>query len=129
MEFKLSVTIKAPAELIYKTWLNSKGHREMTGSEASISDQVGTSFSAWDGYISGENLELETNKRIIQTWRTTEFKKNQEDSLVEIELIPNDKLSTKIVLTHTNLSDQDEHFKKGWKDFYFIPMKKYFEKK
>ncbi|MEO6190285.1 MAG: SRPBCC domain-containing protein [Saprospiraceae bacterium] len=126
MEFKLSISLKASATKVYKTWLNSKGHTDMTGSKADINDQLGSKFTAWDGYIHGENLELETNKRIVQTWRTSEFKTNQEDSLLEIEFIEIDKNSCKIILQHSNLEDKDSNYIKGWKDHYFEPMKKYF---
>ena len=126
MEFKVSISLKASASKVYKTWLNSKGHSDMTGGKANINDQPGFKFTAWDGYIQGENLELEANKRIVQTWRTSEFKSNQEDSLLEIEFIEIDKNSCKIILQHSNLEDTDSKYIKGWKDHYFEPMKKYF---
>lgn len=128
MEFKLEIKLNATPEQIYKAWLNSKSHSAMTGGKAIIEDKTGSKFSAWDGYIEGENLELEKNKRILQTWRTSEFNKNQEDSLLDIELIPVDKNTTKLVLVHSNLEDEDIKYKQGWKDHYFIPMKKYFSK-
>lgn len=129
MEFRIEVKFNVSPEVIYKAWLNSKSHSAMTGSPASISDKPGAIFSAWDGYIEGENLELEKNRRIMQTWRTADFDKNQDDSLLEIELLPIDGGGTKLILRHSNLEDQDMQYKKGWKDHYFEPMKKYFSKK
>ena len=128
MEFRIEVRIKATPERIYKAWLNSKSHSAMTGAKAVISDEPGAPFTAWDGYIEGENIELEKNRRIMQSWRTSDFKKNQDDSLVDIELIPADGNGTRLVLTHSNLDDDDIQYKKGWKENYFEPMKKYFEK-
>lgn len=128
MEFKIEAKFNATPEQIYKAWLNSKSHSAMTGGAAVITSKIGDRFSAWDGYIEGENLELELNSRILQTWRTSEFKKNQEDSLIDIELIPIDNRTTKLILTHTNLTDHDIQYKQGWKDHYFSPMKKYFSK-
>ncbi len=128
MEFKIEVKIKAAVEKIYKAWLSSKGHSAMTGSKAEISNKPGDKFTAWDGYISGENIDLEENVRIMQSWRTTDFKKNQDDSLLEIEFIPLDENTTRLILIHSNLEPEDLHYKQGWKDSYFEPMKKYFEK-
>ncbi|MEP7196494.1 MAG: SRPBCC domain-containing protein [Saprospiraceae bacterium] len=126
MEFKVEIKLNATPEKIYEAWLSSKGHSSMTGSSASIKDQPGTRFTAWDGYIEGEILDLEKDKRIVQTWRTSEFKKNQEDSLVDIELTAIDEHSTKLQLRHCNLLDSDMQYKQGWKDHYFAPMKAYF---
>ena len=53
MEFTLKTTIKATAKQIYKSWLSTQGHTKMTGGAAFVSDKVGDSFTAWDGYIKG----------------------------------------------------------------------------
>ena len=45
----------------------------MTGAAARIAGRVGAAYSAWDGYIAGKTLELAPGKRIVQSWRTTEF--------------------------------------------------------
>ena len=71
--FTLTTTIPASPEEIYQAWLDSLGHSEMTGGAATMSDQIGAAVSAWDGYISGRNLELVPGERIVQSWRTTEF--------------------------------------------------------
>lgn len=125
MEFTLTTTINAPAEKIYTTWLNSEGHTKMTGGEAVVSDLVGGTFTAWNGYIEGKNIELESNKRILQSWRTSQFEVQEEDSQIEVLLHEVDGL-TEIMLIHTNLPDSGAHYKKGWENHYFEPMKDYF---
>ena len=54
----------------------------MTGGEASISDEIGADLSAWDRYITGRNLELVPGERIVQSWRTTQFTDEHEDSII-----------------------------------------------
>ena len=73
IEFEVSELISATRESIYEAWLSSTGHSKMTGSPANASSVEGESFEAWDGYITGKNLELEFPRRIIQSWRTVEF--------------------------------------------------------
>ena len=97
----------------------------MTGGSASISDKVGDNFSAWDGYIEGKNIAIEPFKRILQSWRTTEFEKEEKDSLVEILLSENLGL-TELTLIHSHLPESGEHYIKGWENHYFQPMKDYF---
>ncbi len=124
-EFTLSDVISANPEQIYKAWLSSKGHTEMTGSLASVEPKVKGKFTAWDGYISGETLELKPYSRIIQAWRTTEFPKGSPDSRVEILLEPV-KGGTKITIAHSKIPEgQADDYKQGWRDFYFKPMKEY----
>jgi uncharacterized protein YndB with AHSA1/START domain len=77
--FILTATIPASPEDVYQAWLDSVGHSEMTGGEATMSDEVGAEVSAWDGYISGRNLELIPGERIVQAWRTAEFGDEHED--------------------------------------------------
>jgi activator of HSP90 ATPase len=125
--FKLSVTLNAGAREIYDAWLSTDGHTKMTGSAANVEGRIGGAFSAWDGYIFGKTLELEAPRRIVQAWRTTEFPEDAPDSRVEI-LLEEARGKTKLTLIHSDMpEDQVESYKQGWKDFYFTPMKEYFE--
>jgi len=39
----------------------------MTGGQASMSDEIDAEVSAWDGYITGRNLELVPRERIAHS--------------------------------------------------------------
>lgn len=69
----MTAVIPANPQKIYKAWLNSKEHTAMSGSKATASAKIKGKFTAWDGYISGHNLELQDGKKIVQAWRSTEF--------------------------------------------------------
>lgn len=126
-KFQVSATIPATPEQIYTAWLDGKQHGKMTGSKARGSGKVGGSFEAWDGYISGTNLELKPGKRIVQAWRTVEFADDEPDSRLEVSL-EEVKGGTKIVIMHSNLPAHGNQYKKGWIDNYFVPMEEYFTK-
>ncbi|MCP5063096.1 MAG: hypothetical protein GY936_11625 [Ignavibacteriae bacterium] len=127
---KLSATIPgADAKTVYSAWLDSEKHSEFTKSKAKIERKVGSEFTAHDGYISGTNKLLHMNKRIVQTWRTTDFPEDAEDSLLEISLEKVEK-GIKIIVQHSNLpKGTGPDYRKGWKDHYFKPMKEYFAPK
>lgn len=125
MEFVVSAIIPAKRNKVYRAWLSSKKHSLMTGGEAKVSKNVGDSFSAWDGYITGTNLILEPKKRIVQNWRTSEFIEEEESSKLEI-LFKKVKGGTKVIITHTNLPAHGAQYKDGWDVHYFTPMKQYF---
>ena len=125
--FTLTVTINAKAEDIYAAWLSTDGHSAITGSPAKVDGVVDGDFVAWDGYIQGMFLELESNRRILQAWRTGEFPPEVEDSIVEI-LLEEEHEKTKLTLNHSNIPEgQAESYKTGWEDFYFKPMREYFK--
>ncbi|MEB8345471.1 SRPBCC domain-containing protein [Flavobacteriaceae bacterium KMM 6898] len=128
MEFTLKTTLDAPAKDIYNAWLSSEGHTAMTGGEATASTKVGGAFTAWDGYLNGKNLLLEENKRIVQSWRSSQFEAHEEDSQIEV-VLKEQAGPTELTLIHSKVPESGEHYIKGWDEHYFQPMKKYFSKK
>lgn len=128
-KIKVSTILPCSAQELYTAWLSSKEHSAFTGSRAKIDPKKNGEFTAWDNYIQGTTIELEPYKRIVQTWRTTEFPDDSPDSKLEI-ILEAAKNETKITLIHSQIPDgQAEEYKKGWIDFYFTPMKEYFASK
>ena len=126
---KQTVTLPTNPKTIYSAWLSSDKHSAFTNSKAVIEKKVGSSFSAHDGYITGKIELLHMNKRIVHTWRTTDFSEEDQDSTLEVILEKVEK-GTKITLVHSNLpEDSGKTYRKGWRDHYFKPMKEYFTEK
>ena len=88
---KAKVTLPVSADKLYKAWLSSKEHTAFTGGAAKINDNVNGKHTAWDGYITGKNLNLVKNKQIVQTWRASEWAKDDLDSTFIINLLPKGK--------------------------------------
>jgi uncharacterized protein YndB with AHSA1/START domain len=126
--YTLTSIIPATPQQIYEAWLDSIAHSEMTGGEANMSDEIGAEVSAWDGYITGSNLELVPSERIVQAWRTSEFADEHDDSIVTVTLEPVDE-GTLLTLVHSNVPDAHRSYEEGgWESQYFEPMKAYFTK-
>lgn len=125
ISFKISSVIPAAPEIIYIAWLDSVKHSAMTGGSAEVSDKIGETFTAWDGYISGKNIELEAGVRMLQTWRTVEFAENEPDSLLEITFETHAE-GALLTIRHSNLPAHGTQYEQGWIDNYFDPMKSYF---
>jgi activator of HSP90 ATPase len=126
-EFTVSDVIPASLRAIYKAWLDAKGHAAMTGGKAAqcLAEPGGT-FTAWDGYITGRNLELEPYRRIVQSWRTTKFTAADPDSQIEVvlESVPG---GTRVSVHHSKVPDGHTSYRDGgWQRSYFEPMKFYF---
>jgi uncharacterized protein YndB with AHSA1/START domain len=125
MEFEVSDILPAGAEEVYAAWMDSEGHSAMTGSPARVTANVGEDFEAWDGYIHGTNLEIDPPRRILQSWRTSEFEDSDEDSLLEVVFEPS-SVGTKVTIRHSKLPEHGMQYQQGWRDSYFTPMKQFF---
>ena len=127
-DYTLHCLLPAAPKKIFDTWLSSKGHSDMTGGGAKMSKRLSALVSAWDGYITGKNLELVAGKRIVQSWRTTEFPEDHADSKITVALTPH-KNGCKLTLRHEGVPDgQTSYEKGGWQSHYFEPMAEYFVK-
>jgi activator of HSP90 ATPase len=125
---KQKVIVPAVPNEVYDALMDAKKHSAITGSKATSDPRVGGKFTAWDGYISGKNLELEKGKKIVQEWVTTEWPENYPPS--KLLLVFNKvKEGTEIVVTHFQVpAEQADGIAQGWIDFYWEPMKRYFKK-
>jgi activator of HSP90 ATPase len=123
---ELSEIFPVESSQLYRDWLSSPGHSAFTGSLAEINPKVGGKLAAWDGYIWGFTLELEPNRRIVQSWRTTEFPKDAPDSRIEL-IFEAVNGGTRLTIYHSNIPDaQADGYEAGWKDYYFKPMREYY---
>lgn len=124
--FELTTTFPVPPEVLFDAWIDPNEHEAMTGAGATSEPITGGAFSAWDGYIDGHHQLLERPRRLIQTWRTSEFPASARDSRVELTF-ERDGEGTRVHLVHTEIPPgQGQRYAGGWEEFYFAPMRKYF---
>jgi uncharacterized protein YndB with AHSA1/START domain len=89
-----------------------------------ISREVGGAFSLFGGYIVGRHIELVPNERIVQAWRTGEWKPGVY-SVARFELIEQSS-ATKLVFDHTGFPEgAAQHLAEGWKMNYWEPLEKF----
>ncbi len=124
---QVAIIDASPVE-VYEAYVDPKKHAAFTGDSATGTAKVGGKFAAGNGYISGKYLKLEKGKRILHEWTTTEWPKGYPPSLVELILKTKGK-KTELTMIHSKVpAEQAADYDQGWKDFYWEPMKKYFEK-
>jgi activator of HSP90 ATPase len=131
MKDRISLTIELPVSprQLYDAWLSSEEHSAFTGSPADIKAELGGSFKAWNGYISGRTLAMKPHWRILQAWRTTDFSSNDPDSLLEV-LIEKTATGCTLTLNHSKIPHgMGEAYRQGWINNYLAPMTKYFSLK
>src|SRR5450432_1265207 len=87
---------------------------DLLSKPAEISRDLGGAFRLFGGYISGRQLELEPEKRIVQAWRSESWHAHVY-SIAKFDLVA-DGTGTKIVFDHTGFpAGEAEHLAAGWK--------------
>ena len=95
--------------------------------KATISRKVGGTFTAYGGSLSGTNLELVPDKKIVQAWRANDWPAGHH-SKATFSLTPV-KGGTRLNFYQSGVPA--EHYasiKQGWIDFYWKRMKALLEK-
>lgn len=122
-----TVTFKASPHDVYEALMDSKKHAAFSGSKARISRAVGGSIMAYDDYISGKNVELVPDRKIVQDWRAVDWPEGYY-SRITFDLTPVPE-GTRLDFTHVDLPEgTEEEFTQGWIDNYWEPMKIFLEK-
>lgn len=125
-----SVTFHLSTHAVFEALIDSDLHAKFTQADAQIHRGVGGSFSVYDGSITGTTLELEQDKKIVQSWKidTPGWPENHY-SKVEFH-IRKVKEGTQLDMTHYEVPDVcAKDIAQGWKDYYWEPMKKILENK
>ena len=131
MTVKSSATFDVPASVVYRAFLDSSDLSRMTMSQATVEANVDGEWSIFSGSVKGRILELDQDKKIVQSWRFSNW---------------NDKDSSKVVLTFKAISpacttisveqtgipthdrfgnpEQETLCQRGWEDKYWTGMAK-----
>lgn len=121
------VNFSATPHEIYEMLMDSKKHAKFTGSKAKISRKIGGISKTFDGWAKTINIELKSDKKIVQKWRGEDWVKDHY-SLVTFDLkkIGN---KTKLIFTQKNIPiDKYKEMSSGWRDYYWNPIKKMLKK-
>jgi uncharacterized protein YndB with AHSA1/START domain len=127
--FQLEMIVPAEPQRVFSAWLDAKEHAAFTGGgEAVVEPWTGGRFIAWDGYIHGILLGVDQARRVVQTWRTSEFPPEARDSRLVVEFEPA-RGGTRVVVRHSDLPpSQAKRYEKGWMEHYLKPLARYFAK-
>jgi activator of HSP90 ATPase len=120
-----AVIIKASPQRVYDALLDAKQFSAFTGgAPAEIDSKAGGAFSCFGGMITGRNVELVPNQRIVQAWRAGNWPEGVY-SIVRFELDAQGS-ETRLTLDHSAFPEGNaEHLEGGWHKMYWEPLKKY----
>jgi activator of HSP90 ATPase len=117
-----SVTFRTEPHVVYEMLMDSRKHARFTGEKASISRKVGGKFTAYSGYISGINLELVPDKKIVQSWRGSDWPEGHFSRVTfSLEKV---KGGTRLAFRQSGVPENHyEDINQGWRDYYWKPMR------
>lgn len=119
------VTLNADPSRVFEALMDSKRHSEFTGGPAEISREVGGAMSCHGGMVTGRNLDVVKDRRIVQAWRGKDFPEGVY-TVATFNLEPEGKNQTKLTFTQHGVPDQAyEMINKGWYSHYWEPLAKY----
>lgn len=117
-----SVSFAASPSELYTMFLSSAVHAAFTGAPARISGKIGGRFTVYDGYATGRNVALIPGKKIVQSWRASDWPEGVE-SLLTLTLTAA-RTGCRLTMVHSGVpSDQVDSIAQGWKDYYWTPIK------
>lgn len=124
MDFQYQLEIIADPEEVFAALTNPFQIELWSGYPADMKPEAGYVFSLWEGDITGVNLEVVPNKRLVQEWF---FGAQDEQSIVRITLKKAGG-RTLLDLNHTNIpEDVYEEITEGWRDYYLGSVKSMLE--
>lgn len=116
------VTFKGTPHELYELLMDAKKHGAFYGSSMTISRKVGGKLVSGDGYIAAINMELVPDKKIVQSWRASDWPEGQY-SKATWEFTPVIG-GTRLFFTQSGVpEDQYAAVSQGWRDYYWEPMK------
>ncbi|PSS03412.1 activator of Hsp90 ATPase [Coniella lustricola] len=120
---------RTTAEELYKTFTDPQRIAAFTRAPPKVFDgaKKGGKFEIFGGNVTGEYLELEENKKIVQSWRLQQWPAGHHSTL-EIEFDQNDVDSVTVMRVNwTGVPvGQEEVTKENWQNYYVHSIKRTF---
>jgi activator of HSP90 ATPase len=121
------VTFAARPEDVFEALLDPVRHAAFSGAPAEIDRRQGGKFSLYGGHLQGDIVEFETNRRIVENWRATDWPEGAM-SRVTYELHPMDGgRGCRLSFLQTGVPAANyESINAGWRKHYWEKLAEYF---
>lgn len=115
------IEFKATPRVIYDMLMDARKHSAFTGAPVELGNEVGGRLSAFGGAITGINVELVPDKRIVQLWRAGDWPEGHY-STATFELAESGH-NTRLAFTQTGVPEgKYDEIRKGWETQYWQKM-------
>ncbi|HET6871135.1 MAG TPA: SRPBCC domain-containing protein [Solirubrobacteraceae bacterium] len=120
------ITIDADPARVYAALTDPAQFGELTGrGAAALTADAGAPFSLFDGHITGRNVELVPDRRLVQAWRAASWPEGVY-SIVNFKLERDGGEQTRLVFDHTGFpAEAHDELAAGWDKMYWEPLRRY----
>ena len=120
---KQRVKFKADPETVYDLLADSQKHSAIIGRSATISREIGGTFTIGENDVTGINVDLVPGRRIVQAWRHRRFPEGI-FSMAAVTLKPTPDGGTELVLVHRGVPKElIPETEQAWRDQYWSRIK------
>jgi activator of HSP90 ATPase len=120
-----TTSFRASPDVLFDIYLDSRKHTAVTGATARMSRSVGARFTAYAGHIRGRNLAIVPKRLIVQSWRGSDWKSSDLDSVLVL-VLSKARRGARVSLVHANVPDAHAaSINRGWATYYWKPWKAY----
>ena len=124
---KISVTLPVSPDEVFLALTDKKLIARWCGQRGKIAPRVGGKIEMFDGWVKGKVRTYKPGESLAYTWLPGDWPADAEESLVTYSLTKSGS-GTTVNLTHSHFPNPTElkNHKKGWTEYVFDPLKKYF---
>jgi activator of HSP90 ATPase len=120
-------TFKASPHEVFEALMDEKKHAAFTRAAAKVSRKLGGRFTTYDGYADGVNLELVPDRKIVQSWRASDWPAGQYSTTTY--LLTPVAGGTRLTFTQSEVpGEQYDDVSQGWRDYYWQALKDWLAK-
>ncbi len=113
-----------PAE-VYAVLADADALSALSGMSGVPGRSAGEEFSAFDGNVTGRQIELVPGQRLVQAWRFPQFASGTY-SMVSFTLTAEAGGTRLVIEQHGEPDDWHDHIDANWPTFYLTPLENHF---
>jgi activator of HSP90 ATPase len=113
-----------PAE-VYAVLADADALSALSGMSGVPGRSAGEEFSAFDGNVTGRQIELVPGQRLVQAWRFPQFAPGTY-SMVSFTLTAEAGGTRLVIEQHGEPDDWHDHIDANWPTFYLTPLENHF---
>ncbi|HEX3976750.1 MAG TPA: SRPBCC domain-containing protein [Solirubrobacteraceae bacterium] len=119
------ITVDADRARVYHALTDAEEFGQVTGGAVTLTADAGSAFSLFGEHITGRNIELVPDRRLVQAWRAGSWPEGRY-SIVQVQLEDGGGGVTKLVLDHSSFPEEaHDDLAAGWGKMYWEPLKRY----
>lgn len=125
MSVQQQTTIDASPAEVYQVLADASALSALSGKSGQPGTTPGAEFVAFDGYVTGRQIEMVPGERLVQAWRFPVWQPGTY-SVVQFTLTASGGGTRLAIEQHGEPTDWHDHVSTNWPTFYLKPIAAHF---